>query len=108
MRLARTLPIFVILILGAILPLRYARAQTCFTSTAPPDAWWTFDETNGDVAHDLASGRDALATVTPKWEEGQVGGTATLRNAAHFVVPDDDLWTLGTSDFTVELWGTLR
>lgn len=80
----------------------------------PPDlvAWWTFDETSGNVAHDIAGHPNDLVftgTVTPV--AGKVGGAWDLGNTAQGMgsstvgtTPSQADLLFGTGSFSFEFW----
>jgi hypothetical protein len=80
----------------------------------PPDlvAWWTFDETSGNVAHDIAGHPNDLVftgTVTPM--TGKVGGAWDLGNTAQSLgtstvgtTPSQADLLFGTGSFSFEFW----
>lgn len=90
------------IVLGSVGP---ADAQGC--APAPPGiiAWWKAD---GDAANRMGSPA-GVARNGATFAAGKVDQALSLDGATGFVeVPDDDRWTFGTRDFTIELWANFR
>ena len=68
-------------------------------------SWWDGDLVSGTTAFDLGSGINGTmvngATIVP----GKVGNAFSFDGIDDFVqVPDSDLWTFGSNDFSIDLW----
>jgi hypothetical protein len=70
----------------------------------PPDGlvgWWTGDGN----AKDVVGNRDGALQNGATFSAGKVRKAFSLDGVNQFVqVPDSDLWTLGSRDFTIDLW----
>lgn len=75
----------------------------------PPDgavAWWGFDEAAGDTAVDRAGGHGGVLENQPLRINGLVHGGLHFTGHNWVTVPDSADWTLGSADFTIELWAS--
>ncbi len=66
---------------------------------------WTFDETTGDTAHDVAGGSDGTLVnwtpTEPKWESGRVGGALQFSTADNAVIATPPALT---GSYAVSFW----
>ncbi|MDY6987069.1 MAG: LamG-like jellyroll fold domain-containing protein [Thermodesulfobacteriota bacterium] len=68
-------------------------------------AWWPFDETSGTSAEDMVGNNDGVHVNEPTPSPGIVNGALRFDGNNDYVgIPDNDLWTLGSNDFTIEFW----
>lgn len=68
-------------------------------------SWWSFDETSGTVASDIAGTNPGIHVNGPLNTNGKVAGALKFDGVDDFVgAPDSDLWAFGSSDFTIEFW----
>ena len=68
-------------------------------------AWWSFDETEGNIAEDRIGTRPGAYTNGPLPAEGMVGEALRFDGINDYVtVPDSNLWAFGSNNFTVEFW----
>ncbi len=82
-----------------------ALAQTCLQAPSGIVAWWTFDETSGSTAQDIAGTNPGVRVGGPIPSSGQVAGALHFDGSASYVgVGDSDQWAFGSNDFTIELW----
>jgi len=66
--------------------------------------WWTFDETSGPTANDIAGATNNLGTWMngPTPVTGKVAGALSFDGVNDFVeVPDDPELNFGTGDFSM-------
>jgi hypothetical protein len=68
-------------------------------------AWWPFDEASGTIAEDIAGDNPGMHVDGPVSSPGLVDRALHFDGSNDYVaVPDSDLWTFGSNDFTIELW----
>jgi Ca2+-binding RTX toxin-like protein len=94
------------LICGAVVlfPAAPAPAQdtTCVLAPADLTAWWPGDGN----AHDIKHGRHGTAGGFTHADG--VGRSFVITTDSFVTVPDDPAWTLGSDDFTIDLWVKLN
>ena len=71
-----------------------------------PDAYWRFDESNGNALDSSGNGRDLNITVgNGAYVDGILGNAARLRqNTVSFSTNGSQAWALQTSPFTIAFW----
>ena len=102
-RVNRIRPVIYILMLCATIvamPAGYASAQACVPNPSHVISWWPGDGHTGDVSGGQHGGLDGTATYGP----GKVGQAFSFDGSGWFSVPDRPVFTLGTHDFSIELW----
>jgi len=77
---------------------------TCVQPPAGAIAWWSFDETSGNIASDRLGQSPGAWTNGPVPVPGEVREALSFNGSSYVTVPDSALWNLGASDFTIELW----
>ena len=90
-------------VLGAIVlstPTGYASAQTCTPNPSQAISWWPGDGNTADVS----GGHHGSLEGTATFGSGKVGQAFQFDGSGWVSVPDNPDWTLGTHDFTIELW----
>ncbi len=74
----------------------------------PPSSmvgWWTLDEADGSIAHDIANFQDGTVVGTPQPIPGVVAGARRFDGDRDFVrVPDSENLDFGTGDFSADFW----
>lgn len=84
-----------------------AQSQNCFQPPPGAIAWWSLDESEGNVATERFGRFDGAFTNGPVPVTGHVRGALECDGADDYVtVQDDDTWTFA-GDFTIELWASL-
>jgi hypothetical protein len=82
-----------------------ASAQTCVTPPSGIIAWWTLDETTGNIAHDSIGTESAAYFGSPFQTPGLVAGALKFNGSTDYLgAPQNPEWDFGTNDFTIELW----
>ncbi len=82
-----------------------ARAQTaCVQPPSGIIAWWSFDETSGNIAADRTGKNPGAWINGPVPSPGEVRGAYLFSGSNYVVAQDSPLWNLGANDFTIELW----
>ena len=69
-----------------------------------PDAWWTFDETDGMIAADSMGDANGLLVNGPVWSEGRVDGGLLCDGVDDYVQIPDYQGVTGTSSRTCMAW----
>jgi len=78
-----------------------AVSQTvCIPAPSGLVAWWPGDGN----ANDIAGGRHGVPVNGATFGPGLVAQAFSFNGASWVEVPDDPVWTLGTNDFTIDLW----
>jgi hypothetical protein len=67
-------------------------------------AWWRFDEQAGSIASDSLGSNSGGHVNGPVIVDGLVRNALRFNGNNYVDVPDSELWTFGTNDFTIELW----
>lgn len=78
--------------------------ESCVEASALAVSWWKLDETSGTTSSDTIGGHDGDYIGNPVPAPGLVGGALDFDGNDYVRVPDNDLWYLDTSDFTIEFW----
>jgi len=87
----------VLLVLGS---LSLVPGQNCVPPPANLVAWWPGDGNPNDIV----GGRNGTLVNGATFASGLVAQAFSFNGASWVEVPDDPIWTLGSSDFTVDLW----
>jgi hypothetical protein len=91
-------------IIWALLLLSFPSPSKALTCTQPPSgiiSWWRAEGN----AIDTIGHYDGTLMNDTTFGTGKVGSAFSFDGSNQFVqVPDNDLWTLGRQNFTVELW----
>ena len=82
------------------MPVGYASAQSCTSNPPQAISWWPGDGNTGDVVGGQHGGLEGTAAFGP----GKVAQAFQFDGSGWFSIPDRPIWTLGTHDFTIELW----
>ncbi len=70
-------------------------------------AWYTFDESEGTIAHDSAGGHNGMVHGAT-WAEGKIGGALDFDGVSDYVsVPDSPELNI-TGDLTIAAWVNFR
>jgi hypothetical protein len=67
-------------------------------------AWWSFDETTGDIAADRTRLNPGTLVNSPLPSPGEVGGAYRFNGTNYVLVQNSPLWHFGANDFSIELW----
>jgi hypothetical protein len=83
-------------------PLRFQAAvqSACVPRPAGLVSWWSGDRHAGD----LIGGRHGQFALGPSFGAGKVGEAFSFAGGNFVIVLDDPALTLGTNEFTIELW----
>lgn len=98
LRLALYVPMLSVIILA--MPARYASAAACIPAPPQAIAWWPGDAN----ALDVAEGHHGSLAGSASFNTGKVGLSFRFDGSGWVGVPDSPAWTLGSHDFTIELW----
>jgi len=80
-------------------------AQDCIDPPVGGIAWWPMDEETGTNVDDIIGSNPGVHVNGPTIVEGINGNALQFDGSNDYVgVPDNDLWSFGANDFTVELW----
>jgi hypothetical protein len=74
--------------------------SACIPAPTGMVAWWPGDGN----ADDIVGGRNGTLVNGAGFDPGMVGQAFSFNGVNWVEVPDDPIWTLGTSDFTIDLW----
>jgi len=77
-----------------------ASAQTCAPPASGPVAWWPG---NGNT-NDVVGARNGSLVGSAGFAPGMVGDAFSFDGGGSVDIADDPVWTLGTEDFTIDLW----
>ena len=84
----------------------FVSAQNC---VSPPEgivAWWPLDEQNGTGVQEIIGNNNGIHVNGPlRQSNGKVGNALLFDGINDYVaVQDNDLWTFGSRNFTIEMW----
>ena len=77
-----------------------ASARTCTPPTSGLVAWWPGNGTTDDVV----GARNGSLAGSAGFASGMVGDAFSFSGDGSVDVADDPVWTLGTEDFSIDLW----
>jgi hypothetical protein len=77
-----------------------AAPQTCLAPPSGMVAWWPGDGN----ANEIVSGRNGSIIGSAGFAPGMVADAFSFDGNGWIEVADDPIWTLGTEDFTIDLW----
>jgi hypothetical protein len=81
------------------------RLASCLSPPAGLVGWWPGDGN----ANEVQRGNNGTVQGGVTFAPGEVAQAFNFNGSTGFVtVPDGDLWTFGTNDFTVDLWANFR
>ena len=81
-----------------------AAAQSCVQPPSGAIAWWSLDETSGNIAVDRIGGHTGSYANNPVPAPGEVRGALRFNGTNYVEVQDSDDWAFGANNFTIELW----
>ena len=109
-----TLVLVLLLLVACAAGAAVSQAQSaCVPPPSGAVAWWPFDESVGPTAADIIGGRNGTDygfVEPPVPAPGEVGNALEFfgfTGYSYVAVPNDPVWTLGSNDFSIELWANL-
>ena len=76
------------------------RTQGCTQPPAGMTGWWPGDGN----ANDIIGSNSGVLQGNVTYAQGKVADAFSFNGQGYVSVPDNDLWTLGSDPFTVDLW----